>query len=129
MTYKLTHSSETVRTSDGAVIPASTENGDYTAYLAWLSEGNTPEPADVPPPPSTLEQIRALEAQYADAQAKLTRQVILSQALDKAMTYPEAAGLTRDQVHAGLMVINGGNTGYATLFTLEQHVATLRAQL
>ena len=27
-------------------IPANPENVDYQAYLAWLNEGNVPEPAE-----------------------------------------------------------------------------------
>jgi hypothetical protein len=34
------------RLSDSAFIPMNPDNTDYQAYLRWLSEGNTPTPAE-----------------------------------------------------------------------------------
>jgi hypothetical protein len=34
------------RLSDNAFIPFAPDNTDYQAYLKWLEEGNTPEPAE-----------------------------------------------------------------------------------
>jgi hypothetical protein len=51
-TYKLTldpitkQSGNMVFRSDGVWISKDPANTDYQAYLAWVAEGNTPEPAD-----------------------------------------------------------------------------------
>lgn len=46
--YQEIDASSVRRLSDGACIPADPDNTDYASYLAWLAEGNVPQPADVP---------------------------------------------------------------------------------
>ena len=47
MKYKLQPSGKCVlRLEDNCYIPFVEANTDYQAYLKWVSEGNTPEPAE-----------------------------------------------------------------------------------
>ena len=47
--YKLQENDQIVlRVADNAFIPFDPANTSYQKYLAWLQEGNEPEPADEP---------------------------------------------------------------------------------
>ncbi len=62
MTYQLTTGDCILRITDGAFIPQDPANTDYAAYLAWLDEGNTPEPAPEPMPAPELTPAEKLAA-------------------------------------------------------------------
>lgn len=53
--YKLTNTNTIVRLHDCANIPADERNADYQHYLAWIEQGNAPEPADEEPIPTAYE--------------------------------------------------------------------------
>ena len=72
--YKLTENTTIVRLADSALIPADTANTDYATYLAWLADGNSPEPADIPAAPSrealisqVKDELRAMRKPALDA--------------------------------------------------------------
>jgi hypothetical protein len=54
MTYTLTSSTTIRRDVDNVFIPADEANTDYQAFLAWVAEGNTPNPYIPPPEPAPL---------------------------------------------------------------------------
>jgi hypothetical protein len=65
MTYTYTWADAeqtTLKRDDNAFIPTDPANTDYQEYLAWLSEGNTPDPAPTPvpvAPPTPAEKLAA----------------------------------------------------------------------
>jgi len=82
--YKLTNSISILRLSDGASIPADTDNNDYVDYLRWLSNGNTPTPADTPDPKlQAAADIQALES--GDMISRLVREYLLADLEAKAV--------------------------------------------
>lgn len=62
MAYQLTTGDNIFRIEDGAFIPPDPANIDYAAYLAWLDEGNEPEPAPEPDPAPALTPAEKLAA-------------------------------------------------------------------
>ena len=62
MTYQLTTSDTILRLADNAFIPPDPANTDYAAYLQWVEQGGTPEPAPIPEPPVELTPAEKLAA-------------------------------------------------------------------
>lgn len=59
--YRLTQGPSVIRTSDGSSIPPDPANRDYAEYLAWVADGNTPDPYIPPTPPvPTITKAQAL---------------------------------------------------------------------
>ena len=60
--YQLTTGDTILRIEDNAFIPPDPGNRDYAAYLAWVEEGNMPDPAPEPEPVPELTTEQKLEA-------------------------------------------------------------------
>jgi len=53
--YKLGIGDNIIRLRDGACIPPDPSNTDRIEFDRWVAEGNTPDPADIPPEPTYRE--------------------------------------------------------------------------
>ena len=60
--YQLTASTSILRLADNAFIPPDPANTDYAAYLQWVEQGGTPEPAPEPVAPVELTPAEKLAA-------------------------------------------------------------------
>jgi len=60
--YQLTTIDAILRLTDGAFIPPDPANTDYAAYLQWVEQGGTPDPAPEPPAPVELTPAEKLAA-------------------------------------------------------------------
>lgn len=119
--YKHINGGGILRTIDSACMPADPANSDYAQYLAWLAEGNTPEPADVPHPNvAILAQIRALEVDSILNRG--SREKDLFDLRTAADEYSTKLG-----VPAALLLAS--NTYYNKLVALDAQAAALRSQL
>lgn len=52
--YKLHYLGMQIIRDDGLLIPVAESNWAYREYLAWLDQGNVPDPADPEPPPDPI---------------------------------------------------------------------------
>lgn len=88
--YKIVNPSVVSR-SDGAQIPADPNNADYVEYLAWVGQGNTPAPADIPDPKIAIRQ-RISDLEREQLMPRATREFML--------LFLEANGMTAIPAYA-----------------------------
>jgi hypothetical protein len=110
-TWKFTDTTNSVVVSgDGR------ESHLVSAIADWIAEGNTPEPADPPPPPDYAAQILSLERE--NMMPRITREFMLLDAVAKAA----AQGITEPQLYAGMFA-------YRKLKDFDVQIAAMRSQI
>jgi hypothetical protein len=108
--YKLNQNSIT-RLSDNANIPLDERNSDYQAYLTWIAEGNTPQPADIPvkvyQPLSAWQIRKVLTASGLRAQVEAA---VLAADQDTQDAWHYASNFQRDDPILNAMAVSLGIT-------------------
>lgn len=95
-TYALTDT-DTIRRSDGALIPADTRNKDYAAFLAWRSAGNTPTPYTAPTVvPYSVTPFQAKAAIYNAGLLPAVQAAIAAASPIAQLAWSDATEFTRD---------------------------------
>ena len=99
--YKLTSNTSVIRIADGAWIPNDPANMDYAAYLAWLAEGNVPDPVDPPTAEDILSKAKAERQALVDSIVVTTQSgktfdgnEISQDRMNKAISVAAITGLT-----------------------------------
>lgn len=146
-TYSLTAIQNIILRSDGAQIPADEGNTDYVAYLRWVADGNTPNPAPQPDLAATINglsaQIDNLVATVYDNWTRFAQEYINRQAAAQAYanagytgtpgiwitSFSDAAGLTAKQgAQLILQQANGLNSALAALAAQRMRKYEIAAQ-
>jgi len=86
--YKITPCG-VIRTSDNANIPNDVYNSDWVKYQRWLSEGNTPDPADPCPECETIPSSAKILADALVSKGVLTQAEIDTVASENGVVFSD----------------------------------------
>jgi hypothetical protein len=111
-----------IRLEDQVIIPLDPANTDYAAYLAWVDEGNTPDPEDIPVvDPNAVIQAHIDEIERATLMNRGAREGWITLIQEKATSM----GLTEE----ALLDPVSGNPFYIKLREVDEQIRALRGQL
>lgn len=80
-------------TETGACIPPDEGNRHWREYQEWLAEGNSPDPEDVPAPPSKKDLLAASRTELVDSLDWVIQYLLTANVIKKADLPPELDAL------------------------------------